>query len=620
MNKPERPLLIFDGDCSFCRLWIDYWWQITGMRVDYQPSQKVAASYPDIPKEQFDKSVVLILPGGEILSGAEAVFRSLAEAPGYRWLIWCYDTVPGFAPISEATYALIAAQRDLAYRVTVLLWGRKIEPASYQLTRWLFLRLCGLVYFFAFLSLAFQMTGLYGSRGVLPIAEYLAFIDRVLGPDKFLDVPSIFWLNSSDLMIQLVPWAGVAIAILLFAGVAQRLSLILLYALYLSIFAAGQEFMSYQWDVLLIETGFLAIFFAPGNWLPRWPSHEPEPSRLVVWLFRWLIFRLMLGSGTSKLFSGDPSWDGLYALNYHYWSQPLPTPLAWAAHQMPFPAGQISVIVLFIVELALPFLMFLPRRPRQWAAIGTVGLQVLIALTGNYGFFNLLTIVLCLPLLDDQLLRRFMPGRLLAALEGDNRQRTSPSMLWIARAACVVILLSSTGQFALQQSQGRTRLPLALDIARITRPYGISGTYGLFAVMTRQRYEIIIEGSDDGETWKAYEFKAKPGDVRRGLPVVQPFMPRLDWQMWFAALGDSQSNPWLERLLVRLLEGSPEVDNLLATNPFPDRPPIFVRAILYDYRFSTPVELQETGAWWQRQQIGVYSPLVSLATANPYRP
>jgi hypothetical protein len=313
---------------------------------------------------------------------------------------------------------------------------------------------------------------------------------------------------------------------------------------------------------------------------------------MAVWVFRLLIFRLMLESGAVKLLSGDPAWRNLTAMSYHYETQPLPTPLAWYAYQLPSIFQKASTVGVFVVELAVPFLFLLTSRLRRIGAIVTIGLQILIALTGNYTFFNLLTILLCLLLFIDV--------------------KTPERIPW--NALLVGVVLIPLGLIQLASTFGIWReLPEPLETINFrAETFRIVNHYGLFAVMTTSRPEIIIEGSNDGQQWQAYDFKYKPGDVNRPLPWVAPYQPRLDWQMWFAALSTSQNNPWFSQLMVRLLQGAPQVTALMSANPFPNSPPRWVRAVVYDYHFTDATTRRTTGAIWTRTLSGGYFPAVSL--------
>jgi uncharacterized membrane protein YphA (DoxX/SURF4 family) len=319
----------------------------------------------------------------------------------------------------------------------------------------------------------------------------------------------------------------------------------------------------------------------------------------------------MFLSGAAKLLSGDPSWRNLSAIAFHYQTQPLPTPLAWYMHQLPLGFHRVSAIMMFIVELGMPLLIFAPRRARHFAGWCIIFLLVLILLTGNYAFFNLLALALCLFLFDDFSLAQILPH---AAIERAKRVRR----IWIpvsARrtlvAALALLIFVVSGSQMLHAFFQWMPAP-AQSLLGIVAPFGITNSYGLFAVMTTVRPEIIVEGSDDGSTWRAYEFKYKPGDLYRRLPWVAPHQPRLDWQMWFAALSNYRQNPWFINFMARLLQGSPDVIHLLARNPVPAAPPRFVRAIVYEYRFTDIATRRQTGAIWRRELLGTYLPPISL--------
>jgi hypothetical protein len=336
-------------------------------------------------------------------------------------------------------------------------------------------------------------------------------------------------------------------------------------------------------------------------------------SSTILWLLRWLLFRLMFASGVVKLVSGDETWRNLTALTYHYETQPLPTLMGWYAHQLPEWFQKISVVGMFAIELVIPFLIFAPRRLRFVACAAFFALQLLIIATGNYCFFNLLTIALCILLLDDACLRRFIPKRVVARfnapqpLTANLRYRN----VCVAALTTVVLLVSGIQMAALFFK--RVNLPIpAQRILSWAAPFRTINSYGLFAVMTTSRPEIIVEGSVDGQTWVEYAFKWKAGDLRRAPSWVAPHQPRLDWQMWFAALGNYQSNPWFVNFMVRLLQGSPTVLALLETNPFPDSPPRYVQAVVYDYHFTDFATQRADGTWWRREWQREYCPVLSL--------
>lgn len=597
VTAQEWPVLVFDGECGFCRAWVDYWKKLTGERVEYVAFQEIGERFPRIPREDFAAAVQLVLPGGEVRSGAHAAFTLLASVPGKRWMLWTYERVPLAGTLAEAFYGVVARHRSLALGVTRLLWGAPVEPESFEIVEWFFLKALAVIYAIAFASLAVQVTGLVGSHGLEPLRDFLPRAREVLGSSAYWRFPTLFWLTSSDDALRTVCWAGVGLSALLFLGVARRAVCAALLVLYLSLTVAGQDFMSFQWDALLLEAGFLAIFLGGSQVAPR--------------LYRWLLFRLLFLSGLVKLASGDPAWRSLAALRYHYETQPLPTPLAWYMHQLPLEFHKVEAALMFGAELGVPFLFFAPRRIRQLGALVTFGFQTLIFLTGNYTFFNLLTAALCLFLLDDALLGRLLPRarrEKLAATQSRWRPRRWQQVVSAALAAFILTVSSyeMANEFLHMRFDAADQAMARLD------PLRIVNTYGLFAVMTTERDEIVLEGSDDGVTWQEYEFPYKPGDVARRPRWVEPHQPRLDWQMWFAALGSYRNNPWVLRLMERLLEGEPEVLRLLAKNPFPDHPPRYVRALLYEYRFTTPEERRETGAWWVRDLRGVYVPPVGL--------
>lgn len=592
-----RPTFVYDGDCGICRSWVSYWRQLTAERVGFRPYQEAAADFPGIPAQAFPHAVQLIEPEGEVYSGAAATFRVLRQVPGRSGWWWLYTHLPGFAPVSERAYAFFGRRRGLLAAVTRLLWGTTLEPERYELASWLFLRLLGAIYVAAFASLAVQIQGLVGSAGILPLEGYLEAAHEALGGAAYGVLPTLFWLNSSDTALVAGAVVGTLLGVLVILDRWTRPALVGLFALYLSYVYAGQDFMSFQWDSLLLEAGFLAIFLTGG-------------SRIVVWLYRWLAFRYFFLAGAAKLLSHDPTWRNLTALDYHFWSQPLPTPLAWYAAQLPHWLLAVGTAGTLLVELVFVFLVFLPRRPRALAACVLLLFQTLILLTGNYNFFNILSMSFCLLLLDDAALRRLVPRRLESWVQ---RRAPHPGRASTALAAALAFLVVPVGIERIWEVFTRTQLPIVGAVATAVSPLSIVNTYGLFAIMTTTRPEITIEGSADGQSWREYVFRFKPGPVTRSLSWNIPHQPRLDWQMWFAALADVRASPWIVNLMLRLLQGSPSVLALFASNPFPEHPPRYVRATLYDYRFANRDMREATGQWWVRGPEGVYFPQVSLA-------
>jgi hypothetical protein len=481
------------------------------------------------------------------------------------------------------------------------------EPAAsahpkptYVLTRQIFIRSLGAIYLFAFTSLYTQIDGLIGSEGILPVHDFLPMVQSIVDSHRFWLVPTLCWINSSDTFLHILCICGIALSLLVLIGIAQLPSLILLYAGYLSLCSAGQIFLGYQWDALLLEAGFLAIFFAPLHPL-AWRSNA-APPQIVLWLLRFLLFRLMFMSGYTKLSSGDPTWHSLTALQYHYLTQPLPTWTSWYFYQLPSWFQTLSCLTVFFSELVIPVLIFTPRITRLIAFWGIIAFQLLIAGTGNYGFFNLLTIVLCFTLPDDRFWRA-----LIRRKQPDAASPSVPRWRRYAFIPLAAFVLSLIIPILLDDFTAGVEWPAPIDLYRARcAPFCIANEYGLFRVMTTEYRDIVVEGSNDGQTWKAYEFKYKPQDLDRRPQFTTPHMPRLDWQMWFASLGDVSQNEWFTLFVDRLLSGSKPVLDLLNSNPFPHHPPKYIRATLYQYKFTDLPTRRATGDWWTRSDIGTY--------------
>jgi uncharacterized membrane protein YphA (DoxX/SURF4 family) len=518
--------------------------------------------------------------------------------------------------LAELVYEEVALHRSALSKLDRVYAGPGVEPPSYLRVRFIFLRGLALIYLIAFGSFWMQMDGLIGSRGIVPAQEVMSALKEEaaqahIGLERFRVAPTLAWWGASDRALHWQCGLGVACALALLAGMAPTVMLFLLWALYLSFCSVSGPFLNFQWDTLLLETGFLAIFFAPLQLWER-PSRQTRPPSLVLWLLRWLLFRLMFESGCVKLMSGDASWWGLTALRVHYETQPLPTWIGWYAHQLPTGAQTFCAAVMFIIELAVPIFIFSGRRLRLAAAWIFAAFQVIILLTGNYTFFNLLTILLCVPLLDDRALLCF-------------RKRTSPDeeihpaarraarWPWPVTLGLTVLVVPLTtipfltGAGVSQSWPGSVRWLFGW-----AQPLRSFNGYGLFAMMTPTRPEIIVQGSDDGRDWRDYTFKYKPGDVRRAPAFVAPYQPRLDWQMWFAALEGPRASPWFFQFEYRLLQNSPPVLALLGPNPFPIKPPHYVRALLYEYHFTDLATRRATGAWWRRELKGLYAGPLTL--------
>jgi len=467
------------------------------------------------------------------------------------------------------------------------------RPGSYELTEAFFIRLLGLIYLTAFASLLPQVVALLGSRGVVPAVRVLHVFEAEYGGRPFSVVPSLFWFYPTDGALLGFCIAGCVAALLAVIGVAARGSALACFILYLSLVTIGEPFMNFQWDALLLECGFLALF-AGAPWL--------------VWGYRFLLFRLIFESGVIKLASHDPNWRNLHALRYHFMTQPLPDPVAYYAYRAPGWFLDFSTAATLAIEIAAPFLLFGPRRVRQAGAWILISFQILIVVTGNYAFFNLLTIALCVWAFDD---RTFQPLTPLLRWSIP-RVRWPRVEAWrVAGNVCITILMVIGALQVCEVLVPAAARPL-LACVRFLQPFEVVNPYGLFAVMTTTRPEIIIEGSDDNQNWREYSFPFKPGNTHRGLPWVAPYQPRLDWQMWFAALGPYESNVWVAGLMFRLLTGERSVEGLLDPLPF-SKPPRYMRAVLYSYDFTTPEERARTGAVWRRELRRIWFGPVSLS-------
>jgi lipase maturation factor 1 len=601
MSEPSRPVLIYDGECHFCGRWVVRWQEMTGDRVIYRPSQEAAADYPEIPAEDFDRAVQWVGTDGKRASAAGAVFCALALAGWWgRLLLTLYRRVAPWRVFVEFGYRIVATNRMVFSRLTRLLWGNDVRAPRYALASGIFLRVLAVIYLIALISYWRQSEGLTGAQGILPMRPWFDHLWATYGWEAVWQLPSVLWFDWLPVGVWCA--AGCVVAGLVAFGIAPLPGLIFLWAVMLSLVVGGQVFYQFQWDNLLLEAGFLAIFLSPLAW--RVPLRA---STLPPWLARglliWLLMRLMIASAVVKLSSGDPTWANGSALEFHYYTQPLPTPLAWWAHQLPAGLHRVSVWVMFAIELGLPVLLLFPRRVRHAAAGGLIGLQLLIALTGNYGFFNLLTVALCLLAIDDSVWSRLLPPQSARA-----PARHLPTAV-LGPVAAAVFFLSLVPFSRAFRHPVPTLAPLEIAY-RWVAPFRSLSSYGLFAVMTTTRTEILVQGSLDGVTWKTYSFRDKPGDTHRAPPWVAPYMPRLDWQMWFAALGRVENNPWFVAFLQRLLEGSPAVLDLLDGDPFDGARPKFVRALVDDYTFTT---LGTTdGAWWRAEPGRIYCPELSL--------
>ena len=475
------------------------------------------------------------------------------------------------------------------------------SASTYLWARWIFLRALGLIFLSAFYSFAFQIHGLIGARGILPVGEYLTAVRTQLPDVRHLwYVPSLFWLNASDTAIIVVVSAGVATSILLVANIWPRAMVLLSTVLFLSCIAVLQDFSSYQSDGMLLEAGFLSIFFAPPGLRPGLAAARP-PSALSLFVLRWEWFRIYFESGVVKLASGDPHWRNFTAMDEYYQNGPLPTWLGWYVQHFPHGYHVFTVVLTLAVELVIVWAAFLPRPFRLTCAAIVTALQIGIIATANYAFLNYLVLALGVLLLDDALLTRW-PFRSPKGVAV--RPRAVP-WRWAESAVLGVAFWATITAFVSESSSS----PLALP-ARLLAPFRVANAYGLFAVMTEARYEIEFQGSRDGVTWIAYPFRYKPQDPFERPGIYAPYQPRFDWNLWFASLGPWQQSSWVVLAQERLLENSPSVLRLFRGNPFATGPPALVRTVRWQYWFTDLATKRRTGAWWRRRELGAFTGVV----------
>ncbi len=467
------------------------------------------------------------------------------------------------------------------------------------------LRALGFIYLVAFLSLWLQLEPLIGKRGLLPATSFLGWVRGAAGTGgrAFWQVPTLFWLDSSDLFLWLVCGVGVTLAVALAAGLANVPIVFGLWFVYLSFVHVGQVFYSYGWEILLLECGFLAIFLVP-LWKVR-PFPDVPPPAPVFWLYRWVLFRLMFGAGLIKI-RGDSCWTDLTCLYYHYETQPNPHPLSWVLHQAPHWFQQLGVLFNHFVELVVPFGVFGPKRVRYVAGALIILFQITLILSGNLSFLNWLTIACALSCFDDDLWRRLLPRRLRELAERRSLEdasgtlRPSGARRAVLTAWCILVAILSINP-VVNLLGSRQRMNASFE------PLHLVNTYGAFGTIGRQRFEVVIEGTDaktlepDTE-WREYVIPCKPGTPDRAPCLVTPFHYRLQWQTWFAAMAPPEAEPWMANLVQKLLEGDRAVLRLIEKNPFPEAPPHYIRARLFRYRFT---HFGEDG-WWRRQPVDQY--------------
>jgi hypothetical protein len=486
---------------------------------------------------------------------------------------------------------------------------------THLLPRWIVLRALGLIYFSAFYSYLFQIKGLIGPQGILPVAEYLPQVKHGLGGVRALwFAPTLLWLGTSDRALMIVCWLGIVAAIAAVFNLWPRLSLFVCLICFLSFVAAGQEFSSYQSDGMLLEAGFISLFFAPPGLRPGLGAAHP-PSRFSRFLLQWEWFRIYFGSGVVKLASGDYSWRHFTAMDDYYQNGPLPTWVGWYVQHLPHRFHAFTVLLTLATELGIVFMLFLPRRFRILCFWIVTPFQISIILTANYTFLNYLVLVLGFLLLDDGSVRALLPRRWQEPATPAIAKSMFPKWeLWLrparraATAACLGWIFYATTALLLAEIPHADILPHGP--ARVLEPFRIANDYGLFAVMTHERYEIEFQGSSDGRTWKPYPFRYKPQDPDRAPGIYAPYQPRFEWNLWFASLGSwrDRENQFVLLTAGRLLTNSAPVLKLFAGNPFPHAPPEKLRIVVWQYWFTDLATKRSTGAWWRRELRGLYAP------------
>ncbi len=490
----------------------------------------------------------------------------------------------------------------------VALFTSEQGAADRLIPRWIVLRALGLIYCSAFVSLLFQIRGLMGPAGILPAGRYLAAVAQSFGPAvRLWFAPTVLWLNSGSHMLMAMCWVGLAASLLLTVNVWPRTTLLICFVCFLSFVSAAQDFSGYQSDGMLLEAGFLALFFAPPGWRPGLGTGHP-PSRASLFLLQWEWFRIYFESGLVKLLSGDPEWRHLTAMDEYYQNGPLPTWIGWYIQHLPHWFHWATAFATLTLELVIVWMLFLPRRWRMVCFLIVTPWEIGVIFTANYTFLNYLVLALGFLLLDDRFFSRWVKTGEPPAQTQAPWQRLLTG-LGIAGSAVLLTLVGYVTTVELI-SMVFGRLPLPMQPVTMLEPFRIANQYGLFAVMTRGRYEIEFQGSNDGQIWVAYPFRFKPQALDQAPGIYAPYQPRFEWNLWFASLGSWQGNPLVPRTEQHLLSNDADVLALFAGNPFPGSPPRQVRAVLWQYWFTSIRQKQTTGDWWTRKLLGIYAPVL----------
>jgi hypothetical protein len=483
--------------------------------------------------------------------------------------------------------------------------------------RWIFLRALGLIYFSAFYSLLFQIKGMLGPRGILPAGDYLQAVSAAIHGMRFWYAPTLLWFGSSDRALMLIAWVGLVASILVVLNIWPRAALLVSFVCFLSFVSAAQDFSSYQSDGMLLEAGFIVLFFAPPGLRPGLGATHPA-SRASLYLLRWEWFRIYFESGVAKMASHDYSWRHFTAMDDYYQNAPLPTWIGWYVGHFPHWFHASAVFYTLALELVVCWMLFLPRRFHIALFFIVAPFEISIILTGNYAFLNYIVFCLGFLLLDDRFIEWIVPrrirdlvGRVSAPAVGAEmaqegwRKRLAPVRWSIAGICFACVFYASMVELAWMFIP---QLPLPTKPVEMLQPFRIADRYGLFASMTHARYEIEFQGSTDGKTWTPYPFRYKPQDVDKAPGIYAPYQPRFEWNLWFASLGSWPRYRFVLWTEERLLTGEPDVLALFARNPFAGSLPHQVRAVIYQYWFTDMKTKRATDAWWQRELLGEYAP------------
>src|SRR5467141_19151 len=501
------------------------------------------------------------------------------------------------------------------------LFDSKKGAAKRLLSRLIFLRALGLIYYSAFFSLVFQIRGLIGPRGILPANEYLQALFERFGHASYWYAPTLLWFSSGSRALMVICWVGMIASLLLVLNFWPRGMLAICFACFLSFVSAAQDFSAYQSDGMLLEAGFIAMFLAPRGFRPGW-AEDSRPSRASVFLLIWECFRIYFESGVAKILGGDPQWRNFTALDEYYQNGPLPTWIGWYMQHFPHWFQAATSFFTLALELVLAWAMFLPRRIRIVCFFIVTVWQIGIILSANYTFLNYLVLALGILLLDDRFVLHYLPSFLkksyLAAKEAKPLGEPRAEKDWrkklraqfsALKLAFTAVMLTWIFYVTLAEMVWMVKpLPFPTSPVSALEPFRIANRYGLFAGRTRGRYEIEIQGSDVGQTWVVYPFRFKPQDPSKAPGIYAPYQPRFDWNLWFASLSSWRQEPIVVRTEQSLLRGDGDVLLLFAGNPFPHAPPRQVRCVIWQYRFTTPAEKRSQGMWWKRQQLGLYAP------------